>query len=127
MAATRKDVPARYLLGGAFAILLVFGTLTWFMIPDPQAQIGFVAPSGRSSLHLSEYCAGETCSRRVVAQFVGADGATLRRGCAVDLPAGEQLFADPKVAWASDEQSVEISYAGGTLPLTFATDCTLTE
>lgn len=132
MAAERKEIPAGLLLTAAIVIALGAGTAAWFMIPDPQAQHRFASPSGRNALHVGEYCDERGCMRRIVAEFIAADGSATRRGCAFTLDSTAPLFSNAWPLWAADEQSVELVYAGpdgegGKLPLNLQQDCTLTE
>jgi len=123
----RKDTPPWVLLGGAFLVLAIAGTAAWFAIPDAQAQYRFASPSGKAGLDVGEYCDSKGCLRRVVADFVNAAGATVRFGCAIELPGTEPLLAEPSVSWAADEASARLVYAGGEHEFVFERDCTLTE
>lgn len=132
MALERKELPAGLLLTAAIVIALAAGTGAWFMIPDPQTEHRFASPSGRTALHVNEYCDEAGCMRRIVAEFTAADGSATRRGCAVDLAGDTPLFSNASPIWAADEQSVELVYAasngaGRKLPLNLQHDCTLTE
>ena len=127
-----KEMSSGLVLTAALVIAIGSATAMWFMIPDPQAQHRFASPSGRTALHVGEYCDDGECSRRIVAEFIAADGSSSRRGCAFELAGNEPLFSNVWPVWSADEQSAEVVYTGadgegGKLALDFARDCTHTE
>jgi hypothetical protein len=132
LAGEKRELPAGLVLAAAVGIAAVAATAAWFLVPDPQAQHRFVSPSGRVALHVGEYCDDKGCSRRIVAEFIAADGSASRRGCAFELAGDGPLFSNAWPIWAADETSVELVYAGpdgegGKLPLVLESGCTLTE
>ncbi len=127
-----EGVSPAALIAGSVLLVLGLGVLIWFAIPDPAARHHFASPSGQVSLDVGETCGEAGCRRVVIAEFLRADGSTVRRGCPVPLTEAHPVLLNLYPLWSSDESAVELVYAdaageGGKFRIALAADCTATE